>query len=149
VISQGKKYRYNDKYHIIVKDNSIHIIYTDSGKEIKQYTNKCGYNTVYLYPATHFSRQASPVAVHSIVAHCVLGSKPKGLEINHIDGIKTNNHPSNLEYVPHKKNMEHASKTGLLNSTKNKQIKKDNKKAIDQHYKDLAYIKHMLNKLGK
>jgi len=36
------------------------------------------------------------------------------MDINHMDGVKTNNHVSNLEYVSHKENMRHARQLGLI-----------------------------------
>lgn len=52
--------------------------------------------------------------VHSLVAlHFI--ENPKNLSyVNHIDGVKTNNHYTNLEWVTHKENMNHAWQNGLM-----------------------------------
>lgn len=46
------------------------------------------------------------------------GNIPKGMEINHKNGIKTDNSIDNLELVSRKENMLHASKNNLLKYTK-------------------------------
>ena len=46
--------------------------------------------------------------IHSIVAEVFIGRRPKGLAINHKNGIKTDNRELNLEYVTYKENMAHA-----------------------------------------
>lgn len=46
--------------------------------------------------------------VHRIVWMLHKGPIPEGLEINHIDMNKSNNHISNLELVTHKRNLELA-----------------------------------------
>ncbi len=51
--------------------------------------------------------------VHQLVALYTLGERPKGLVTNHIDGVKTNNTPSNLEYCTIAENIQHAVRTGL------------------------------------
>lgn len=55
--------------------------------------------------------------IHWLVAETFLGTKPifesSRTEINHIDGDKSNNKKSNLEYVSAKQNKRHAIKIGL------------------------------------
>jgi hypothetical protein len=52
--------------------------------------------------------------IHAVVAEAFLGPRPSGHEINHIDGDKTHNDRSNLEYVSHAANMAHAARIGLM-----------------------------------
>jgi len=54
--------------------------------------------------------------MHQLVAeHFVEGYKP-GYIVNHKDGNKHNNIWTNLEWVSHKGNMQHARETGLWNT---------------------------------
>lgn len=60
-------------------------------------------------------------AVHSLVARAFLpppkramGSRGLDYNVNHIDGSKTNNRVSNLEYITARANISHARATGLL-----------------------------------
>lgn len=50
---------------------------------------------------------------HLWVALVFLGPKPEGFEVNHKDGNKLNSAQSNLEYVTHSQNVDHAYNTGL------------------------------------
>lgn len=52
--------------------------------------------------------------VHKLVALAFIGQCPEGCEINHIDLDKSNNVPSNLEYLTKKANLLHADKAGAL-----------------------------------
>jgi len=47
--------------------------------------------------------------VHRLVAEAFHGIDPDHREVNHIDGNKTNNHASNLEWVTHSQNHQHAA----------------------------------------
>jgi hypothetical protein len=57
--------------------------------------------------------RSSP-AVHWLVAAAFLGPRPAGFEINHIDGVKSNNRVGNLEYVTVSENKRHAIRLGLM-----------------------------------
>lgn len=48
------------------------------------------------------------VRVHQLVALAFLGPCPDGLEVNHIDGDRTNNAPCNLVYITHAENVRHS-----------------------------------------
>lgn len=97
----------------VVADNTRYII-TDSGKvfnrkrgtELKQHLNSKGYARVYLWYGT----QDKPIAVHRLVAIAFL-RKPVGRdEVNHKDGVKLNNHVSNLEWCTRLENIRHFHK---------------------------------------
>ncbi len=55
-----------------------------------------------------------PRGVHQLVAAAFLGPCPPGYTVNHLDGVKTHNTPSNLEYCTHIEQMKHAKRLGLF-----------------------------------
>lgn len=52
--------------------------------------------------------------VHDLVARSFVGPRPDGHHINHVDGVKTHNHFSNLQYVTRSQNIRHAIDIGLI-----------------------------------
>lgn len=54
--------------------------------------------------------------VHRIVLFAFSGMPPVGMECNHIDGDKSNNRISNLEWVTRAENGRHKANTGLAAS---------------------------------
>src|SRR5690606_19120684 len=58
-------------------------------------------------------RRYKAFGVHVLVAEAFIGPKPKGMTVNHIDGDKTNNHATNLEYLSVADNIRHAFAMGL------------------------------------
>jgi hypothetical protein len=69
-----------------------------------------GYLSVELYDADGVGKRFT---VHRLVAHAFIGPRPKGMQINHKDGVKSNNAASNLEYCTGSENMKHAFVAGL------------------------------------
>jgi hypothetical protein len=60
-------------------------------------------------------RKDLSIRVHELIAETFLGEKPyEDTEINHKDGVKSNNKLSNLEYTTPKENTQHALHLGLL-----------------------------------
>lgn len=51
--------------------------------------------------------------VHRLVAEAFLPPDETRYEVNHIDGNKSNNHVSNLEWATHSENHRHAAVHGL------------------------------------
>jgi len=78
-----------------------------SDKILTSHLNSTGYPTVTL---TVYGR-CKKVKIHQLVASVFIEPRPKGLEVNHKNGFKNDNHLNNLEYVTHRENMQHASDT--------------------------------------
>ena len=78
-------------------------------KVLKQKESNRGYLTVDLFKDGKYTK----LGVHRIVCSAFV-RPPKGNEqVNHIDGDKKNNLPSNLEWCTPSENIKHAYRTGL------------------------------------
>ena len=80
---------------------------------------KFGYNSKgYQQVALRRDNVSTTVSVHRLVAEAYLDAPANGekLTVNHIDGDKTNNHISNLEWNTYSENLQHAYDTGLADS---------------------------------
>ena len=52
--------------------------------------------------------------LHRIIAENYMPNPHNKAEVNHINGIKTDNRPSNLEWATRKENAKHAYQTNLM-----------------------------------
>lgn len=84
-------------------------VWTDKYSRYLTISEKHGYEFVSLFR----NGRTKHFAVHRLVAEAFIGIIPHGMQINHIDGNKRNNHVSNLEIVTPKENINHSWRTGL------------------------------------
>ncbi len=92
-------------------------IYSSKTKKIlKQTLNKStGYYGICI--SNGGRKKKKMIKTHIAVAMTFVGGYKKGLVVNHIDGNKTNNYYTNLEWVTNQENTIHAHKMGLFPSS--------------------------------
>lgn len=79
---------------------------TAAGHILRQHVDKTtGYRIVGLRDK-HGIRKT--YCVHVVMAEVWIGSRPRGLVVNHKDGARTNNWSYNLEYITHAANVLHG-----------------------------------------
>ena len=99
----------NKKYYV----SNTGLVKSLQGKKeriLKPNTDKDGYLRVVL----SVNNVRKTKGIHRLVIETFLGDSIK--QVNHKDGVKKNNHISNLEYCTAKENILHAETTGLRNS---------------------------------
>lgn len=102
------------------------------------------------------SSKAKTLKVHRLVAETYIPNPNNLPFINHIDGNKLNNDVSNLEWVTHKENVEHALSLGLYSTgTKPKNAKLTNEQVLflrteinNRIGSKEAFYRHWANKLN-
>lgn len=73
---------------------------------------KC--NSGYLVVSLHKDGVQKGKMIHTLVAAAFVGKRPSGFTINHLSGVKTANHASNIEYCSYSDNQRHAFRLGLI-----------------------------------
>jgi len=79
---------------------------------IKPHTGKTGY----IYVSLRYKKRTFNRYVHRLVGKAHIYNKDNKPQINHIDGVKSNNNVSNLEWVTCSENHKHAYRLGLMSS---------------------------------
>nr|QBK93843.1 MAG: HNH endonuclease [Pithovirus LCPAC406] len=66
----------------------------------------------------HNDNSRNAIKIQRLVKAVFSGKRCRDLQVNHINGVKTDNRPENLEYMTQKQNSQHAVDTGLTNTRK-------------------------------
>lgn len=103
---------YEGQYEVSIIGRVRSLVAKDAPLIMKQNIRKDGYLQVQL----KVNQKPNNQLVHRIVDKAFNGEMVEGLEVNHIDGDKTNNRLSNIERVTRKENVRHAWDTGLCNA---------------------------------
>lgn len=100
--------------HIYLINEYGSVINIINGKEIAHTFQGTGRPKVELYK----KGIRKNFKVHRLVALTFIPNPHNKPQINHIDGVKTNNHVSNLEWCTHRENADHAIARGLMGHQK-------------------------------
>jgi hypothetical protein len=84
-------------------------VYSDRKLGLLKQNNNNGYMQVWL--TNPFNKKKRWHYVHRLVAQLFVDNPLSKKEVNHIDGDKSNNHWSNLEWVTHAENIQHMFDT--------------------------------------
>ena len=104
---------YNENYSVDIYGN----IYSNpregtKGGILKTWSDKKGYKRVSIW----INGKMHQKQVHRIVAEVFLPNPQNKSQVNHKDGVKNNNHISNIEWATPKENTKHAFNNGLAKS---------------------------------
>ncbi len=112
----------------ITKDGKV--INNKTNKELKPRIDKYGYYKV----ALSFNGIAKENRIHRLLALSYLPNPENKCDVNHIDGNKSNNDLSNLEWATRSENVKHAFKNGLKIITNKQRLllkKRCSKRVLD------------------
>lgn len=130
------------KYQISNMGNIRSFSDKKKGKTLKPQINKKGYYSILLYS----DGKPHPKKVHRLVAEAFIPNLEHKEQINHINGIKTDNRIENLEWCTNSENQIHAYKNGLEKPRCKRKVKQYS--LNNEYIKTYEYIKDAKKELG-
>lgn len=133
---------YENKY-AVEEDGKVFSYKSD--RYLKPVLNHHGYMMVCLYGAKSFHRM---FMIHRLVALTFIPNPKKHPAVNHIDGDKTNNHVSNLEWCTTSYNVRDSYRRGTHVSLKQRKLTPAQAREVRQFYLDGYTVREIAKKVG-
>lgn len=118
ISSYGRLKRLGGYRKIVRKDGKEYSVFRPESI-LKNELTKKGYHRNDLYGHDGTTNVKERVRIHRLVAEAFIGLPPENKnQVNHINGIKTDNFYKNLEWCDGKENVRHAILNGLMKRNK-------------------------------
>lgn len=110
-MEEWKEFKWREVTYYI---SSLGRIKNTRGLILKQRINSRGYYDIRVWASGELKKNFS---VHRLVAIAFISNPDDKKEVNHKNGIRTDNHADNLEWVTPSENVKHAFRMGLRSVT--------------------------------
>lgn len=96
----NKEYRFNQRYNIWISEDGVIVDNNFQPITLYEFTSNLGHK--YL----GFWFHGKVTYAHRVIAFCWCPGYEKGLVVDHIDGDRFNNNPSNLQWITQSENVK-------------------------------------------